>query len=393
MSSINPTNITTRKFHIHLEDEKNKSFDFSVDIEAETLKTLTENTLPKTSKPRSTQEKEFDVIRSIVEKAFLQKINKQPGDYSISISKTNPEMSTTAILHGKGIVGEGFYDVGLTLTPDQDGVSLWKRARFVETTQHKTMLQRFSKEENFSGVFKNIEQLLKNIFNSIGETFDSISQWYKFITDQEDMPWSQDVLAKTCRLSQTNDVPLKEALKYISKVVKSYNPHIAESLKAGIKIASKIEKAQSNEKKITKILNNLYARLEKLPPSAFSPEALFIPIKIGDEEALLKITRSAEGYDVDCSKKGQSASFEKVTLQDVKDILQKALRNNQFDADFSNNMASADTMYLVIATAAQSFKGQADQKYGALALKFRLFVDMCNASDEWLKDSTFRLLV
>lgn len=452
--SINPTAITTRNFHIDLEKDKMKkkeSWEFDVHIEHEALKELSsgnqlkkievkdKKTGKKITYNRSKLEKEYDVIRSLVEKVFEEHKNTPGGKFDISVSKSSGGGPVRVDVKGKAIAGvEGFQEFDITPTVVGHKKE-WKTLRVVETTNHQTLIEKYSEKTPPKGRFLLLKKILNPFFTLLGKAFKNIDVWWKHIMgmdSEEKMPWNLELLAEICGAPKASgNIPATDALKYIKQITEKSNPRLGKNLDFGLEFQKLVEKAQDSIKKINKedkqekriekethtLGKKLTQSIEKLSSSPHARDFLILPMayegKKEKQEALLKISKEETGkiklellnppeslsksvvgrkgrnIEIPHLKEGSAFTFLEslVQFQLNPKAKEKELVKLLKGTKKAKGVAQPEKSKVgTIKKVAEETLGEKKSEEFRLGIKLRMFVDACNVSDNWLKDPEYR---
>ncbi len=406
------TRVTTRQFSINMEHEK-KLYHCTLNIEQKELEELSGKILSSSEEKdsRSSMEREYDVIRSIVEKAFTRELGKMRGKkFSIDVSKsTESKEPARAVVRG-GDRPEGFFDVELKRT--EMGATPWKALRIVETTNHKTLLERFNTERvKKQGIFGKIEQILDKFFQLLGKKFACIDRLWRGITGRHTLPWNIKDLVAVCDYGEGSEVKMEEALAYMGRAVKSTEPKLSNQLLQ----ASRMSKRVRNRKKLPEEEKKFSKRLQELPPSSFSDEVLFLPYFYGTAEMLGKVTRTEKGYsllivnftddvkkELNLPEEIESLEVTDLEFTDIENITRQMIRGEKIELEKQKKKGKClqkegekkeDTFSLLSEMVSRSIGNKDEYEYSQLGLKLRLFLDICKGTDKWLQDPDYHDLV
>lgn len=265
----------SRSFHIDLIDRENRKWSMNIKVNNETLSRLStkdvlqaipfhrlpEN-IPFGGVQKTEWELQHDVIRSIVEKALqiAPEKNKSKGrELTIDVNPGEGDDVFTISCTDRLNLSSKIEAIEMQ-EEAAPGAQSYQAVHIHETTSHKTLIEHFERTPDFgTGLLASIRRSLHWMFIKLGKKFSSIDRWWKRIVGMEEMPYNLATLA-ACTKAKGDEVPLGDALKYMSTMTRTTRPELSKRMREASKIERAIRHAAEKVHKSVKRANNKMKR-------------------------------------------------------------------------------------------------------------------------------------
>lgn len=323
----------------------------------------------------------------------------------------------------------------------------------MEESGFKSIISRFTEEDTRpKGVIGKAKSVLANFFNKLRIEFKFVDKLWESVTKEskKELNWNLTVLSEVCGVPPVTGITMRQALKYMAKILgreraETADPVLAERMENAAKLAKDIEDLRKNfsASSFKKVVSQLEETIEKLDTSK-----ILIPIGYSSDgilnEVLLEVSKDPNGsynlafisgsnelrhlFDREVGVEGgEMAPRREITgvnkesllaaipifveLQTLPKCLNKKdptpwrevfMQNMKFggswiaagkvEEKFRSGLSMGHLAETIIYSKGEK-AGSEEAKRVDLALRLRIFLDVCKDNDKGFKDQEFRTLV